>query len=147
MREILTLLKRFDIKALFFEPSNNGLLCFFRYAIVGGIATVVDWGVLCILTELGIFYLFSAVFGFFAGLIANYVLSKLFVFNGSETKVRRSTEFITYGVIGVIGLGATLGIMYLLTNLANIHYFITKMIATILVLLWNYFARKKLLYR
>lgn len=147
MGEFFQLLKRFDWKGIFLTPTNNGFLQFFRYAFVGGIATVADWLTLVVLTNVGLHYQVSAVFGFFAGLVTNFALSKLLVFQKAEAKVGTWLEFTAYGVIGAIGLGITLLIMHVLTEMASVHYFLSKVVATVIVLIWNYAARKKLLYR
>ena len=147
MQEFWEYLKKFDIKAILITPSNNSFLQFIRYVFVGGVATVVDWGVLFLATEAGVYYILSAVIGFIAGLAVNFVLSKLLVFKASEAKVGSAVEFVSYGIIGVLGLLLTMGIMYLLTDIAGLHYMLSKITATVLVLFWNYMARKKLLYK
>lgn len=147
MKEFFGLLRKFDLKGLFITPTNNSFLQFFRYIFVGGLATVVDWGVLYVLTELGVYYIISSIISFFAGLIANYLLSKLLVFKASEVKVGAVMEFVGYAIIGAVGLGFTVLIMYLLTDCLHLYYMLSKVIATVIVLLWNYIARKKILYR
>ena len=148
MKEIFILLKRFDLKGLFIVPTQNGLLQFFRYIFVGGIATIVDWGILYIFTEfIHLYYILSSVISFIAGLLINFILSKKLVFQSNESKTGIMTEFIGYGVIGLVGLGITTLLMLLLTGYMKLYYMLSKVIATILVLLWNYIARKKILYK
>ena len=148
MKEFLELLKQLDIKGLFINPTTNGFIQFFRYVFVGGIATVVDWGVLYVLTSVcGIYHLVSAVVSFIAGLMTNFFLSKLLVFKANEAKVDSLTEFLGYALIGVVGLGLTELIMYVGTDCFGLYYMIPKVLATVIVLIWNYFARKKLLYK
>lgn len=148
MKEFFDLLKRFDLKGLFLTPTKNGVLQFFRYLFVGGIATVVDWGVLFALTEfLELYHLISAIFAFAAGLGTNFLLSKLVVFSANEARTNPVMEFLGYALIGVIGLGITELIMYLFTDRLSLYYMLSKAIATALVLVWNYLARKLLLYK
>lgn len=148
MKEFFALVRRFDLKGIFLVPTKNGFLQFFRYVFVGGIATIVDWVTLFLLTDyLHIYHLISAVFSFVAGLITNFLLSKLLVFNANEAKVNPFMEFISYAAIGVIGLGITELIMFVFTNLWTVHYMISKMIATAIVLIWNYTARKTFVYK
>lgn len=148
MGEFWELLKRFDLKGIFITPTKNGFLQFFRYIFVGGIATVVDWSILFLLTDfVHIYHLVSAVISFVAGLITNFILSQLLVFKANEAKLNALMEFIGYALIGVIGLGITELIMLLFTNFGGVHYMISKIIATIVVLAWNYIARKKALYK
>ena len=147
MKEFFHYLKAFDLKALFITPTTNGFLQFFRYAFVGGIATVVDWAILFLATELGgLHYIFSAVLSFFGGLATNFALSKLLVFSASEAKTGLLLEFVGYALIGAVGLGLTVLIMYLFTEILGWYYMLSKALATILVLFWNYIARKKLVY-
>ena len=148
MKEFFALLKDFDLKGIFLTPTKNGFLQFFRYLFVGGIATVVDWGVLMGLTELlQLHHLVSAIFAFVAGLGTNFLLSKLLVFRASEAKTNSLLEFLGYALIGVIGLGMTELIMFLFTDGLSLHYMLSKAIATAVVLVWNYLARKLLLYK
>ena len=148
MKEFLLLLKRFDLKGIFLTPTKNGFLQFFRYLFVGGIATVVDWGVLFALTELlQLHYLVSAVFAFVAGLGTNFLLSKLLVFSANEAKANAVLEFLGYALIGLVGLGITELMMFLLTHSLSLHYMLSKAVATAVVLVWNYLARKILLYK
>ena len=148
MNEFFALLKRFDLKGIFLTPTKNGFLQFFRYLFVGGIATVVDWGVLFGLTEfLNIYHLVSAIFAFVAGLVTNFLLSKILVFRGSEARTNAVMEFLGYALIGLVGLGITELIMFLFTDCMSLYFMLSKAIATVLVLAWNYLARKLLLYK
>ena len=148
MKELFTLLRHFDLKGLFITPTKNGVLQLVRYVFVGGIATVVDWGVLFILTEYAhLYYLVSAIIAFIAGLITNFILSKLLVFKANEARMNAVMEFVSYAIIGVIGLGITELIMFLFTDLWHTHYMISKIVATIIVFAWNYIARKLIVYK
>ena len=148
MKELLDLIKQFDLKALFLTPTKNGMIQFFRYIFVGGVATVVDWGTVILLTEaFGIYHLVSAVFSFLAGLITNFILSKQLVFKANTAAVTPFLEFVTYTVTGAVGLGLTELIMFCCTEWFLWHYMLSKAIATVLVLLWNYLSRKIFLYK
>ena len=149
MKEFLKILLSFNLKKIFYEPTKNSLLQFFRYGFVGAVATVVDWGVLYLLTSfLHIPYVISCTPAFLAGLTTNYVLSKIFVFSGEKNEHSASTEFVVYGIIGVIGLLLTIAIMYVLTDVVRLpHYMISKIISTVVVFVWNFGARKVVLYK
>lgn len=60
-REIIALACNLDLRGLLIVPTENGLLQFFRYCFVGGMATIVDWGVLYVTEMLGLHYLLAAV--------------------------------------------------------------------------------------
>jgi len=148
MKEFFDLLKKGNIAAILIEPTQNGFLQFFRYLFVGGVATVVDWGVLFVLTDFAhIYVLVSTSIAFLAGLVTNFLLSKQLVFKASEARMNPVMEFLSYALIGIIGLGITELIMILFTNHWRLHYMLSKVIATILVLFWNYTARKFIVYK
>lgn len=148
MKEFFKIIFSFDLKKIFSEPTTNSLLQFFRYGFVGAWATLADWGVLFLLTEAaGVHYLLSGVVAFLMGLTVNFLLSKKFVFSGEKNEHSSSTEFVVYGIIGVIGLGMTALIMYVLTEKMAFYYMASKVIATAVVFVWNFMARKIVLYR
>ncbi len=129
------------------DRSDSVLVQLFRYTFVGGIAFLVDIGALTACTELlGIHYLISAAAAFVAGLTTNYVLCLIWVFPKRNVK-NRITEFVIFAVIGVVGLGLNELMMWVLTGLAGLHYLGSKMVSTTIVYLWNFAARKIVLFR
>src|SRR5438067_2358033 len=114
------------LSRLFLNNTDSLLIQLFRYAVVGGLAFVVDLGALITLTELaGWHYLVSAAAGFGLGVATNYALSVLWVFN--ERIVRnRLAEFLLFLVLGVFGLGLNELTLYVLTGLAGAHYVLSK---------------------
>jgi len=92
-------------------------------------------------------YLVAGVMSFFAGLLTNYALSKLIVFKKEKSRVGRVNEFFGYAAIGGVGLLMTLGLMALLTECMHLYFMWSKVIATAIVLVWNFTARKYLLYK
>ena len=147
MKTILAELKGLTLRTLFIEPTDRLLIQAFRYAFVGGIAFVADWLTLFALARIGLHYLFAAALAFLVGLTVNYFLSKKFVFVEDPEKVNKKVEFLMYGLIGLAGLLLTEGLMYAFTELLHLHYLLSKAVAAILVLGWNFIARKVILYR
>ena len=73
-------------------------------------------------------------------------MSKKLVFVGNSAKVDARREFIAYAAVGVAGLGLTLVLMYILTEWLKVYFLVSKIVATVLVLIWNFLGRK-MLYR
>ncbi|HEY3442548.1 MAG TPA: GtrA family protein [Paludibaculum sp.] len=120
---------------------------FARYLVVGGLAFAIDFGTLYALTESArLHYLASAAIAFVLGLIANYALSRAWVFQ-RRTLSSTSLEFAAFTAIGVIGLGLNEAGLWLLTERAHLHYMASKVITAGVVFLWNFGARKALLFR
>lgn len=112
------------------------------FGLVGFIAFVIDYGLLVFLTEIvGIHYLISATVSFTVSVVFNYLASMKFVFTHRDDMSRRR-EFIIFVVLSVIGLGLNDLIMWIGTDVCRITYFVTKIGATALVMVWNFVTRK-----
>ena len=139
--------------------SNNIIYEFLRYCVVGGIAFVVDTGVLAFSREI-IFrgnigetvMAVSVAAGFIAGLTVNYILSIFLVFKtaGQQKKIRTIKAFIGFALIGLIGLGLTELLMYLgvkIVGSAGFWYLLVKCFVAGAVLIWNYIGRKIFVFK
>lgn len=146
MAELLKRLKTFNIDVIFHEKTDDFFVQLFRYVFVGGIAFLIDWGSMVGLVTLGMNKYVAVAIAFILGLITNFVLSKIFVFQEASEKTNAFGEFLVYAIIGVIGLALTEALMALMLEVIGIYYMIAKVVAAVIVLLWNFIARKVLLY-
>lgn len=113
-----------------------------KFGFVGGICFVIDYGVMVLLTEVaGMEYLLSCGISFTVSVIANYLLSMKFVFERKDTLDRR-VEFIIFVIMSVIGLGLTELLMWVFVDKADIHYMISKIVVTAIVMVYNFVTRK-----
>lgn len=126
---------------------------FLRYAVVGGVAFVADFGTMVAAQEIflksfsaGIYI--ATVLGFVVGLAVNYALSLWFVFTSSNDrgKGRSFGAFLVFGIIGLVGLGWTELGMWLGIECLHWNYMIVKVFVTGAVLVWNYLGRKVLVF-
>lgn len=140
-------------KANFKVASSPVIHEFMRYVLVGGLAFLVDFLVLYVLKEFILadhpkaLYLATGL-GFIAGLTCNYLLCLVFVFkNAQGTSVGRSRRDMTvFTIIGIIGLVMTEVGMYVGVDLVGMNYLFIKCVITGIVLIWNYVARKILVF-
>jgi putative flippase GtrA len=132
---------------LLFGSTGSVVQQFARYVVVGGMAFLVDFGLLYVLTEYaGIHYLVSAAVSFVCGLVVNYYLSRVWVFD-RRTMENVAVEMLAFAAIGVVGLGLNEGIIWFVREKIHFHYMIAKAISAGIVLVWNFGARKALLFR
>lgn len=147
VKKFFSLLLKGDFKALFLAPTEDSFMQFFRYIFVGGASFVADYVLLHIITEVGVYYLVSGIISFIAGLCVNYALSKLLVFQKKTDGAEKLKEMVVFAVVAVTGLAITEGLMWVFTEKLFWHYMISKAVAAVIVLFWNFFAKKLLLYR
>ena len=116
-----------------------------KFGVVGTVAFVIDYGLLSLLTEaFGVNYLVSATVSFTASVVFNYVASMRYVFRHKEGMSRRR-EFVVFVVLSVVGLGINNGCMWAGVELLGAHYLVVKIVATFVVMVWNFVTRKKFL--
>lgn len=121
--------------------NNKLLMQIIRFGIVGGTSFIIDYGIFTILSQfLNIHYLIASIISFSISVIYNYILSIKWVFDVS--KKQTSKEFIIFLILSVIGLGLNSLIMYISVDLMHIHEMIGKIIATAIVMIYNFITRK-----
>ena len=136
-----------NLRTLLFGATGSLLHQFTRYLVAGGLAFVVDFGSLYLLTEFaGLHYLISAAVAFLFGLVTNYCLSRLWVFDRRTIK-NSAMEFVVFTVIGVVGLGLNEVIIWFVTEEIHLHYMLAKAVSGGVVLVWNFTVRKTILFR
>lgn len=121
---------------------RNLIAQFAKFGVVGGIAFLIDYGIMVFLTEVfGVNYLISATISFTVSVIFNYLASMRYVFTHKED-MSRKREFVIFIVLSVIGLGLNDLFMWLFTGFLGITYLLSKIIATAFVTVYNFVTRK-----
>ena len=112
-----------------------------KFGIVGVIATLIDLAVLMLLKEfMHVDVLVASAVAFSVSVIANYILSMLFVFKGSEnSKVK---EFIVFVALSIGGLLLNQFIMWIGTEIMTAYYLWVKAFALVFVPIYNFITRK-----
>ena len=143
----MKLIKRIKlINKLFKDPTDDIFVQLFRYIFVGGTAFIVDFFFLYFFSEFcGIYYLISAVLSFIISVFVNYIMSTKWVFNQDNIE-NKVLEFNLFILISTIGLGFTEILLYFFTDIVGLYYLISKVISAIIVLFWNFLARRVMFY-
>lgn len=116
-----------------------------RFVAVGAVAFIIDYSILYILTDIfSIYYLISAALAFTISTIFNYIFSMIWVFKGRKN-ISKKNELIMFVLLSIIGLVINQVIMFILVEIISFYYMFAKIVATLIVMVWNFITRKYLL--
>ena len=120
---------------------NNLIKQILKFGIVGVIATVIDYGIMLLLTEVfHVNYLLSSTISFCFSVVFNYIASTKYVFEiGHKQEVK---DFVIFIVLSIIGLGINALIMYIGVDYIHVDYRLVKVGATGIVMVYNFVTRK-----
>ena len=130
---------------------------FLKFGVVGAIAFFIDYGVLMLLNVgFGVNSVVAAGISFTVSVVFNYLASMRYVFTHRDD-LSRGKEFAIFIVLSVIGLainelvmviGLAINELVMWVGLvtiggAPVAVTATKVVATAVVMIWNFFSRKK----
>ena len=113
-----------------------------KFGIVGVLATLLEWVIFYILTNIiHIHYGISTAIAFLISTIFNYYLSVKYVFDVDKEKSKKR-NFIIFVIFSIIGLGLNELILFICIEKINLYNMIGKIIATGIVMIFNFITRK-----
>ena len=128
-----------------------------KFGIVGVVAFVIDWGILNLLV--GVFHMHNVIaasISFIVSLVFNYVASMKLVFKHRED-MARWMEIVIFLIGSLVGFFMNGAIIWASTYGMNHDAFVSqsaeyllrtnvgKLVATVVVMIWNFLTRKWLL--
>ena len=118
---------------------------FIRFAGVGAIGTIAHYVTLIILVQCaGANPIGASTTGFVLGAFINYYLNYHYTFRSTRNHQEAMTKFFTVAVVGVFSNGA---FMALATEILALPYLIAQVLATGMVLIWNFVANRLWTFR
>ncbi len=124
------------------KKENDLLKQVCKFLIVGGIATLIDWGIYIFLNGLlKINPLISNIFSFSISVIYNYLASIKWVFKVSKNKSSRKI-FIDFLLLSVLGLILSEFFMWFFIEKLRFKNMFSKILSTGLVMIFNFITRK-----
>jgi len=115
-------------------------MSFIKFLVVGGAATLIQYVLLVGLVELtvinvvilsGVSYAVSAVF--------NYLVNYYFTFKSVASHRVATIKFL---LVAGCGLLLNTFAVYVMVEIQNMHYLVSQVLATTVVLLWNFSIHK-----
>ena len=141
------------------EQKTNRTAEIIRFAMTGGVCFLVELAVLILLKgKFGVDTLIATPIAFLISVILNYLLCVVWVFRGAKNRgAGAKAGFLITSVIG-LGLNELLMLVFRLilgedsviltlgSRQVNM-YVLNKCLATLIVMIWNYFSKRAVLYR
>jgi putative flippase GtrA len=129
-------------------PQNKEATRFARFLTVGAVGTVLDFSILTLLKLAGLPTLFANSISFTAGLLNNFTWNRLWTF-GDSVKADWRRQLAQFTLVSLVGLAlnnlivlSLEGIFGAMLGSAQWAYLPAKVIATGVVVFWNYFANR-----
>jgi putative flippase GtrA len=117
---------------------------FFLYLIVGGLSFFVDIGAFIALRAIEVPVIIASVTSFGLATVVNYLLSVILAFQ--RGRFRRNIEMLRFLTVVLIGLGLNTLLVWCFVYRLALHPTTAKIIAVPIVLVWNYLARRRLVF-
>ncbi|MFL7870955.1 MAG: GtrA family protein [Anaerolineales bacterium] len=130
------------------QISSKELQRFTRFLTVGAVGTFLDFGLLTLLKSLGLPTLVANSASFTAGVINNFTWNRLWTFADAKQMgwQRQLAQFILVSLVGLALNNAILLVLETplgaLLGQPDYGYLPAKVIATGVVVFWNYFANR-----
>ena len=116
------------------------------YSAVSACALCADVAILYVLVHyFSWWYLAAATLSFSVGLLLGYALSVALGFRSRRLKDRR-LEFASFAAIGIVGVAINAAAMAFGVKYLGLHYLVAKCGASGFTFLWNFTARRQVLF-
>ncbi|MFH1320909.1 MAG: GtrA family protein [Bacteroidota bacterium] len=115
------------------------LLKLLKFCIVGFSGLIIDFGITYYLKEkIRIQKYIANAIGFTVAASSNYFLNRIWTFHSTNPRI--FTEYSTFIIISLIGLGINSLILWVLVSKFKQHFYLSKLIAIIITTFWNFIA-------
>jgi len=104
-----------------------------RFGVVGVLGIVVNQAALFLFTDVaGINYLVSAVLASQVSTLHNFLLTEFWVFRGRDLRGHALGRYLAFNLVNMATLVIRIPVLWLLTDLAGVHYLISNLFAILI---------------
>jgi len=119
-----------------------------KYICVGLISVTVDYGLLLLLYRLLAVPLeVATAVAFIVGLVANFVLNRLWSFEVKTDRHSVIRQVVLYGILVLINTGFTVVVIGYASNHLHIPPEISKPVCVLITTAWNYILYQKVIFK
>jgi len=117
---------------------------FARFCLVGTAGTAAHYTALVAIVHLQGKPIFGSAVGFVLGALVNYVLNYHYTFESAKPYPETLAKFFATACVGLVLNTLVMG---LLIGLLDVHYFVSQLLATAGVVLWNFTVNLRWTFR
>lgn len=129
-----------------FESAYCMIKKFSSYLVVGGIAFIFDTWITLILAKIT-HYVVANTIGFIVANIINFFLAHKWVFHGNLEPKELGRAYLATLIVSIIGLLLSNLCMMTFVDIVGLELLSAKILSAIVVLVWNFSGRMKLIYK
>jgi putative flippase GtrA len=113
------------------------IIKFLKFCAIGFSGLIIDFGITWLFKEIAKTnkYIANSI-GFVFAASSNYILNRIWTFESCNHHIAR--EYFSFFLIAFIGLGINNFIIWFLSDKIKLHFYLSKVIATGVVTLWNF---------
>jgi glycosyltransferase involved in cell wall biosynthesis/putative flippase GtrA len=116
-----------------------------KFLIAGGLSTVANFAVLYTLTEFAhIYYLASATVAFIVAFVVSFLLQKFWTFDQNTGATH--TQVALYFLAAMVNLVATVGLLYLFTDLLHLWYMLSAFFTALIIAIASFFLYRSVIF-
>lgn len=126
--------------------ARGGVTLFVRNTVASTVAFAIDMGLLWLLVEkAGLSRLLAATAGFLVAMTIHYIISRLWVFRGTERGV--ASGYVYFLANAGVGLVVTLGLFAIFIEYLGLHYLVARAISSVVAGLVVFFLNATLNFK
>lgn len=118
---------------------------FFKYAFIGGIATLIDWSLFYIFAvKFNFFYQLSLFISFSFASIFNFSVNRIFNFKSKSERIL--FQFLIYIFISLVSLILNGIVMFIFIEIIYLNKMFSRIATSLMMLSVNYFLNKNITF-
>ncbi|MCF0199907.1 MAG: GtrA family protein [Bacteroidales bacterium] len=115
------------------------------YGLIGGFCSALDFGIFTLLCHFGILpYLWANIVSTHAGIFTSFFLNRSYNF---KVKDKAPLRFASFYLVGLVGLGISEGMLYLMVNVAGWNELLCKLCSIAVVALIQFILNKFITFK
>ena len=122
------------IKQLYYKYRN-----FILYGIIGGFCATLDFVIYSGLCYVNMNHLWANIISTHCGIFCSFLLNRSYNF---KVKDKTGLRFLSFYIIGLIGLALSEGLLFLMVNMAGWNKYIAKFITVFVVAVFQFVLNK-----